>query len=78
MDSSHLTTEQIARLRAVLGRELRYLNNLCGRMQALRFPPEDRLCRAAHRARDAAQDLYTAAHYCACSHGTGNSATPRN
>jgi hypothetical protein len=71
VDSSHLTPDQVARLRLTLGRELRYLNNLCGRMQTLRFPPDDGLCRAAQRARDALQDLYTAAHYCGCSSGVG-------
>lgn len=71
MDSSHLSTEQVVALRAVVGRELRYLNKLCARMQVLRFPPDDALCRAAQRARDALQDLYTAAHYCRCSASMG-------
>ncbi|HWE01891.1 MAG TPA: hypothetical protein VG326_05725 [Tepidisphaeraceae bacterium] len=74
MNSSHLHPEQVVRLRAAVGRELRYLNNLCGRMQTLRFPPDDPLCRAAHRARDALQDLYTASHYCGCSSGVGKEA----
>ncbi len=71
VDSSHLTAEQVAKLQLTLARDLRYLNNLCARMQTLRFPPDDALCRAAHRARDAMQDLHTAVHYCGCKSGVG-------
>ena len=71
MDSSHLKPEQVARLQATLGKQLRYLNRLCARMQRLSFPLDDPLCQPAHRARDAMQDLYTAAHYCGCSSGVG-------
>ena len=59
------------RLTASLGRNLRYLNRLCARMQQLGFPPEDPLFRAARQARDAAQDLYTAAIYLRCESGVG-------
>ncbi len=48
-------------LREQVRRQLRYLNRLCGRLQTLRFPLEDPLCREALRARDAVQGLYTAA-----------------
>lgn len=71
MDSSDLTPEQAMRLRATLGRSLRYLNRLCARTQRLGFPLDDPLCQVAHRARDAMQDLYTVAHYCGCRSGVG-------
>ena len=71
VDSSHLQPEQIAQLRRVVGRDLRFLNNLCARMQSLRFPVDDPLCRAALTARDAMQDLYTASHYAGCQGGVG-------
>ena len=48
-------------LREQVRRQLRYLNKLCARLQTLRFPLEDPLCREALRARDAVQGLYTAA-----------------
>ena len=54
------------RLQQTLRRQLQYLNRLCARMQRLGFPLEDPLCHPAQRARDALQDLYTAAHYCGC------------
>jgi hypothetical protein len=71
VDSSHLTPEQVARLKSTAGRSLRYLNRLCERMQRLAFPIDDLLCQAGHRARDAMQDLYTASHYCGCKSGVG-------
>jgi len=69
VDASHLQPEQIARLRGVVARDLRFLNKLCSRMQSLRFPVDDPVCTAAHRARDAMQDLYTASHYAGCKSG---------
>jgi hypothetical protein len=61
VDSTHLTRQQAEKLAANLGRMLRYVNKLCGRMQQLRFPLEDPVCREALRARSAIQGLYTAA-----------------
>lgn len=60
MDSSHLTSRQAEQLGATLRRQLTYLNKLCGRLQLLRFPLDDPLCREALRARDAIQALYDA------------------
>lgn len=71
MDSSYLTSEQVERLRAIVGRDLRFLNRLCARMQRLAFPLDDPLCQAATRARDVMQDLYTSIHYCGCKSGVG-------
>jgi hypothetical protein len=57
MDSTQLRPEQIARLRSDIGRQLGYLNKLCGRMQKLRFPLDDPVCREALRAREKVQRL---------------------
>ena len=67
MDSTRLRPEQIATLRAQVGRQLGYLNKLCARMQQLRFPLEDPVCREALRARSQLQSLYDAT---ACSSGS--------
>lgn len=69
MDSGELTAEQAERLKQVLGRHLRFLNRLVERMQQRQFPLEDPLWIAAVTARNAAQDLFTAAHYAGCKRG---------
>jgi len=69
--SDDLTPGQAERLKATLGRHLRFLNRLCGRMQQLQFPLDDPLWQAAAAARNAAQDVYTAAHYAGCKTGVG-------
>jgi hypothetical protein len=71
VDSTYLNSEQVERLRAIVGRDLRFLNRLCARMQRLAFPLDDPLCQAGLRARDVVQDLYTAIHYCGCKSGVG-------
>jgi hypothetical protein len=58
MDSRQLKAEQIQKLAAVLGRQLRYLNRLCVRMQRLSFPVDDPLSQRAIAARNALQSLY--------------------
>jgi hypothetical protein len=58
MDSTRLRPEQLAKLRAQISRQLEYLNKLCARMQTLRFPLEDPVCREALRARSHVQALY--------------------
>lgn len=58
MDSRKLEAQQVERLAAVLGRQLRYLNRLCTRMQRLSFPVEDPLATRAIAARNAMQALY--------------------
>jgi hypothetical protein len=60
VDSTDLKPEQVARLKASLLKHLNYLNKLCTRMQRLGWPLDDPVCRAAMRARIAAQDLYSA------------------
>lgn len=60
MDSSNLTPEQADQLRQVIGRQLRYLNKLCGRMQIKGWPLDDPICAASLSARDAIQKLFTA------------------
>ena len=71
MTSAELRSDQAARLRLVIARELRYLNRLCERMTRLGFPPDDPLFVAALRARDSLQDLHVVTHYCECKHGVG-------
>lgn len=71
MDSDHLTNEQVDKLRDAIGRQLRYLNKLCGRVQRLGFPLDDPLCFAALAARDRVQDLYAATHYAKSKGGLG-------
>ncbi len=71
MTSSNLEPQQVARLRADIGRQLRYLNKLCGRCQHLHWPVDDPVAAAAHRARDVMQDLFTAVGYAGQSHGVG-------
>jgi hypothetical protein len=61
----------MVRLKEEIGRQLQYLNRLCARMQSLRWPVDDPVCRAATTARNALQDLYSATHYAACKHGVG-------
>ena len=41
-----------------IGRQLRYLNKLCGRMQRMTFPVDDPLSQRATDARNAVQSLY--------------------
>jgi hypothetical protein len=71
MPSSMLTTEQATKLRAIVSRDLRFLNRLCDRMQRLQFPPADPLYAAATKARNSLQELHVEAHYAACKSGVG-------
>ena len=71
MERKHLTPEQAERLCQAVARRLRFFNRLCGRMNELHFPPDDPVYRAAHAARDAAQDLHVAALYARCRRGVG-------
>ena len=71
MTSADLKPEQIARRRREIGRQLRYHNRLCARMQRLGWPLDDTVAREAARARNALQDLFTATHYAACKSGVG-------
>jgi hypothetical protein len=71
MNSQDLTPRQAEALRQTIGRQLRYLNRLCARAQALRWPLDDPVVTAAQAARNALQDLYTMTHYAACKHGVG-------
>lgn len=71
MNCKDLTPQQAERLKTVVARELRFLNRLCARMQQLQFPLDDPVWLAASAARNAVQDLHTAAHYAACRSGVG-------
>ena len=62
MTSADLKREQVEALSRTLGRNLRYLNRLCARMQRLRFPIDDPLWQSAAAAREAMQRLYADAH----------------
>jgi hypothetical protein len=70
VDSSDLTSEQIAKVQAVVGRHLRYLNRLSQRMTRRGFPGTDPLFLAAERARVEMQGLFVALHYASCPKGT--------
>ena len=69
--SDDLDPQQAARLTATAARQLRFLNHLCARMNRLGFPPADPLFIAAHKARNALQDLHVLSHYAECKHGVG-------
>ena len=71
MTSDDLQPEQCQKLGAIVGRQLRFLNRLCARMDRLGFTPSDPLWQAAQQARDAVQGLNVAAHYAGCRHGVG-------
>ena len=71
MDSSDLTPQQVERLKAVVGRQLRFLNRMVARMQQRQYPLDDPLWLAGVTARNAAQDLLTAASYAGCPSGVG-------
>ena len=71
MDSTDLTPEQAARLRAAIARQLAYLGKLRQRMERVGFPPNDSLYRAVARAFDAMQEVHVRAHYAACTSGVG-------
>jgi len=66
-----MTPEQSERLKEILGRQLRFLNKLVARMQQLQYPLDDPLWVSAIAARNAAQDVLTAAHYAGCKSGVG-------
>ena len=53
MNSDDLDADQAQKLVDAIRRQLRYLNRLSARMQALQFRPDDPLLRAAVKARDA-------------------------
>jgi hypothetical protein len=72
--SDDLTPDQAERLKDVVGRQLRFLNRLVARMQQRQFPTDDPLWIGAIAARNAAQDLFVAAHYAGCKSGVGRSA----
>jgi hypothetical protein len=74
MKPSDLPPEKIAKLREQIGRQLRYHNRLCARMQRLGWPLDDPIVREGMRARDALQDLYTATHYAGVQSGVGRPA----
>ena len=69
MKPADLPPQKIARFREQIGRQLRYHNRLCARMQRLGWPLDDPIVREGLRVRDALQDLYTATHYVVCASG---------
>jgi len=74
VDSTDLTPEQAERLKAIVGRQLRFLNRMVGRMQQRQFPVDDPIWVASIAARNAAQDLFMACHYAGCTGGVGRRA----
>lgn len=60
MTSNNLDREQFHRIQMSVLPKLQFLNRLCARVVALDFPRDDPLWIAAHRARDAMQDLFNA------------------
>lgn len=71
VNSSDLQPEQAARLVESIRRQLVYHNNLCARIQSLQWPVDDPVNRAALVARNALQDLLTAARYAGMKTGIG-------
>ena len=74
MTSDDLTPEQAEALKALVARQLRFLNRLQERMNHLRFPTDDPLWLGVVHARNAAQDLFVACHYAGCESGVGKRA----
>ena len=74
MSSDDLTPDQAEALKAIVGRQLRYLNRLVAKMQLRQFPVDDRLWVAGIAARNCAQDLFVACHYAGCKSGGGAAA----
>jgi hypothetical protein len=74
VSSDDLKPEQARQLMETVGRQLRFLNRLCQRMDRVRFPPDDSLRQAAWTARNAMQHLYMTCHYASCTHGVGRPA----
>ena len=77
MDSSDITPEQAERLKAIVGRQLRFLNRMVSSMQQRQFPVDDPVWVAGIAARNAAQDLFVACHYAGCKSGVGRQAKPQ-
>ena len=71
MTSGDLKPHQSEKLRTDVAKMLRYLNRLVERMTRLGFPVNDPLNIAGASARNAMQDLHTAAHYATVPHGVG-------
>ena len=71
MTSDDLHVDRAIRLMAQVGRQLRWLDRLCRRMDQLGFPPDDSLRQAALAARSTMQDLHVEAHYASCKSGVG-------
>ena len=74
MDSTDITPEQAERLKSIVGRQLRFLNRMIGRMQQRQFPVDDPIWLASIAARNASQDLFVACHYAGCKSGVGSRA----
>jgi hypothetical protein len=72
--SDDLTPDQAEALKAIVGRQLRFLNRMVGRMQQRQFPVDDAVWLASIAARNAAQDLFVACHYAGCKSGVGRPA----
>jgi hypothetical protein len=66
MNSNNLTKEQAKKMHAAMVPTLRYLNRLCARLNERRFPPEDRLYRAAGKTQAAMMELVMVLHYLTC------------
>jgi hypothetical protein len=66
MNSNQLSREQGRTMQTALLPTLRYLNRLCERLNARRFPPDDRLYRAAFKAQAAMGELVMVLHYLTC------------
>jgi hypothetical protein len=75
MSSNQLSREQARKMHAALVPTLRYLNRLYERLNANRFPPDDRLYRAAFKAQTAMMELVMVLHY-VTRDGVGEPARP--
>jgi hypothetical protein len=66
MNSNNLSRAQAKTMHAALVPTVRYLNRLTERLNARRFPPDDRLYRAAFKAQAAMCELVMVLHYLTC------------
>ena len=73
MDSSQITTEQAAKLFAVIRPTVGYLSRLVQRMERRGFPPDDQLLQLATAAFDRMYHLSMTLHYMSVKEGVGRS-----
>ncbi len=71
MDSRTIKHAHARRIADEIGRSLGYLSRLSARMDAVGFPPDDKLRMLVARAHEAMHALRVEAHYLGCQNGVG-------